>query len=138
MNKIDASIEGYRYAGIRLTEQQFEDLNDLGTLITANEHRQKIPVFNIMLVLKILGLLPPEMVNEESTGNSDDGADKDFKEQLYRKFGRPTDENFDFPSGRENRMQKNQSRIMLVISVIVYMIGVAAGILFFAPKIFPL
>lgn len=89
MNKIDTSIDGYKYAGIKLTEQQFEDLNDLGILITANEHRQKIPVFNIMLVLKILGLLPPEMVNEKCADNSNDSTDKDFKEQLHRKFGRP-------------------------------------------------
>lgn len=91
MDRIDTSIEGYRYVGINLTEQQFEDLNDLGTLITANEHRQKIPVFNIMLVLKMLGLLPPEMVNEECPNNGDDNSDKNFKEQIRRKFGRPRD-----------------------------------------------
>ena len=89
MNRIDTSIEGFRYVGINLTEQQFEDLTDLNILIMTNEHRQNIPVFNIMLVLKILGLLPPEMINEESGDNGDNNSNSDFKEQISRKFGRP-------------------------------------------------
>ena len=70
---IDTSVEGFRYVGINLTEKQYQD---------------SIPVFNMMVLLKILGLLPPEMICEvgnNQTGN--DGGD-DFREEFQRKFGK--------------------------------------------------
>ena len=88
MKKIDTSIEGFRYAGIKLTEQQYEDLRDLNTLILMNEHRQNIPVFNIMLVLKILGLLPPEMVCDSGNSKSDNNSNTNINEMLESKFGK--------------------------------------------------
>lgn len=88
MKKIDTSIEGFRYAGIKLTEQQYEDLRDLNTLILMNEHRQNIPVFNIMLVLKILGLLPPEMVCDSGNSQSDNNSNTNINEMLESKFGK--------------------------------------------------
>lgn len=88
MKKIDTSIEGFRYAGIKLTEQQYEDLRDLNTLILMNEHRQNIPVFNIMLVLKILGLLPPEMVCDSRNSQSDNNSNTNINEMLESKFGK--------------------------------------------------
>ena len=91
MKKIDTSIEGFRYAGIKLTEQQYEDLMDLNTLILMNEHRQNIPVFNIMLVLKILGLLPPEMVCDGGNRQSDNNSNTNINEMLESKFGKFTD-----------------------------------------------
>lgn len=88
MNKIDTSIKGFEYVGIKLTEQQYEDLRDLNALILGNEHRQNVPVFNIMLVLKILGLLPSEIVNEISDNQSNDNLNDNSYERLQRKFGR--------------------------------------------------
>lgn len=85
---IDTSIEGFRYVGINLTEEQYDDLCYLN-IVLMNEKRKNIPVFNTMLILKTLGLLPPEMVNEESSGHSNDNSNKDFKEDFYRKYGRP-------------------------------------------------
>lgn len=91
MRRIDTSIDGFRYVGINLTEQQYTDLCDLNMLILADEHRQKIPVFNTMLVLKVLGLLPPEIVNEVSDSQADNNTNNDFTELLQRKFGKIED-----------------------------------------------
>lgn len=91
MNRIDTSIEGFRYVGINLTEQQFEDLCDFNALIMANEHRQNIPVFNIILVLKVLGLLPKEMLCDNSSGNAGCNSYEDIQESLQCKFGKVID-----------------------------------------------
>lgn len=89
--RIDTSIEGFRYVGINLTEQQYDDLCDLNALILANEHRQNIPVFNIMLVLKILGLLPLEMINKVCNNQSNNNFNSNSNERLQRKFGKLED-----------------------------------------------
>lgn len=89
--RIDTSIEGFRYVGINLTEQQYDDLCDLNALILANEHRQNIPVFNIMLVLKILGLLPLEMINKVGNNQSNNNFNSNSNERLQRKFGKLED-----------------------------------------------
>lgn len=84
-DRIDTSLEGFRYVGINLTEDQYNDLRDLNTLILCNEHRQRIPVFNTMLVLKILGLLPETMLCQPGDGNQA----ADDEEIMKQKFGRP-------------------------------------------------
>lgn len=88
ITKIDTSIEGFRYVGINLTEQQFEDLCDLNALILANEHRQNIPVFNIMLVLKILGLLPEKMLCNIGCDDTSCNTNEEIQKSLQRKFGK--------------------------------------------------
>lgn len=85
---IDTSIDGFKYVGINLTEQQFEDLRDLNMLITCNDNRKNIPVFNTMLVLKTLGLLPPEMVCDTCNDNPDSNSYEDIYNSLQRKFGK--------------------------------------------------
>lgn len=86
--QIDTSKKGFEYVGINLTEKQYEDLKTLNAMILMDEHRQNIPVFNTMLVLKILGLLPTEMVRNVSDSNSNDNTDDDFNIFLERKFGK--------------------------------------------------
>lgn len=88
MAYIDTSIKGFEYIGVKLTDKQYEDLLKLNMLILSNEHRKKIPVFNTVIVLKILGLLPPEMINDKTGYDGDNNTDKDFKEYLQRKFGK--------------------------------------------------
>jgi hypothetical protein len=89
--QIDTSRKGFEYVGINLTEKQYEDLKTLNAMILMDEHRQNIPVFNTMLVLKILGLLPSEMVRNVSNSNSDDNTNNDFNNYLERKFGKVMD-----------------------------------------------
>lgn len=91
MNRINTSIDGYKYIGINLTKQQFKDLNDLEMLIGMNEHRQKIPMFNTMAVLKVLGLLPPKMIYDVSNDGTDDNSNENINEALQRKFGKAID-----------------------------------------------
>lgn len=86
--RIDTSLDGFKFVGINLTEKQYEDLRDLNMLITVNEHRQNIPVFNVLLVLKILGLLPAEMMGEVGNSKSDDDSNSDVYNSLQRKFGK--------------------------------------------------
>ncbi len=45
MEKIDTSIDGFRYVGINLTQEQYEDLCCLNMLLMG-ENRKNIPVFN--------------------------------------------------------------------------------------------
>lgn len=96
MNSIDTSIDGFKYVGINLSEEQYNDLRDLNELILTNEHRQNIPVFNTMIVLKILGLLPSEMISNERDGNSNGNSDYKVNESLERKFGKIKDWFFNF------------------------------------------
>ena len=91
MNRVDISKKGYEYIGVKLTDKQFNDLNDLETLIGMNEHRQKSPVFNTVAVLKILGLLPPEMIYEVGNRNTDNDSNENINESLQRKFGKVVD-----------------------------------------------
>ena len=91
MSSIDTSISGFEYVGIKLTKEQHEDLQDLNALITMNEHRQNIPVFNTILVLKILGLLPSEMVDNVSDDYTDNNSDNNINQSLQRKFGKIID-----------------------------------------------
>lgn len=109
MKRIDTSIDGYRYVGINLTEQQYEDLCDLNILLITNKHRKNIPVFNMMLVLKILGLLPPEMVNKECTDSGNNNSNENFKEKFYRKFGRPRNGFSDFVRGKSYVLHTRKS-----------------------------
>ena len=85
MKTIDTSIEGFRYAGINLSTEQFEDLCNINLQMRSEEN---IPVFNIMVLLKVLGLLPPEMVNEEGDNKGDNNFDDDFENRFEKRYGK--------------------------------------------------
>lgn len=80
---VDTSINGFKYVGINLTDKQYKDLCDLNLLLIG-DNRKDIPVFNIIMVLKVLGLLPSEMINEESNNQCNDNIDND----IQHKFGK--------------------------------------------------
>ena len=85
--QIDTTIDGFRHVGINLTKEQYNDLCTLNLLILGCEHRKRIPVFNTMLVLKTLGLLPAEMLCEPGSGHP--VKNDEFSEELcQQKFGR--------------------------------------------------
>lgn len=85
MARIDTSIDGYKHVGINLTEQQYEGLMDLN-IVMMHEDRKHIPVFNMMILLKTLGLLPKEMLGNESPSD-----DIEPMERHSRKFGKYVD-----------------------------------------------
>lgn len=80
-SSIDTSKAGIEYAGIKLSEKEFSDICTLNQLSTEPD-RQNIPMFNAMLLLKVLGLLPESKL----TGTEVDESNHD--EYLKRMFGR--------------------------------------------------
>ena len=86
--RIDTTHKGFEYIGIKLTDEQFQDLAALNMLWIGNEERKKSPVFHILILMKILGLLPPEMICKESNQKADDNTDKDVYQALERMFGK--------------------------------------------------
>lgn len=87
MGKIDTSIDGFRYVGINLTQEQYEDLCCLNMLLMG-ENRKNIPVFNTMIVLKTLGLLPEEMLCDNSCDNTSGNTYEEVYQSFQRKFGK--------------------------------------------------
>lgn len=65
--------------GIKLSDEQFQDMCNLN-LLWAND-RKDIPVFNMLVLMKVLGLLPSEMMRDNE---SDDSGDDIYE----RKFGK--------------------------------------------------
>lgn len=83
---IDTSIDGFEYAGIKLSESQFNDLVFLNMQFLG---KRTIPVFNILILLKLIGILPKEMAIESQTNrNSHTSTFKESEEEYYRKYGR--------------------------------------------------
>lgn len=74
MGRIDTSISGFAKAGIKITEKQFNDLSVLN--MQCYSDGKNAQVFNMILLLRILGLLPEEIKEQE----------KDLSE-FERKFG---------------------------------------------------
>lgn len=85
--KIDTSIDGYSYIGIKISQEQLNDLMCINTMIRTGTF-DDVPVHAIILVLKTLGLLPSEMIDEKSCDYSNNNSNNDFKESFERKFGR--------------------------------------------------
>lgn len=84
--RIDTSQKGFEYVGIKLTDQQFKDVCDLNLLWS--DERKDIPAFNILVLMKALGLLPPEMVCDSRNSDTDNNSSSNIYETLERKFGK--------------------------------------------------
>lgn len=84
--RIDTSQKGFEYVGIKLTDQQFKDVCDLNLLWS--DERKDIPAFNMLVLMKALGLLPPEMVCDSRNSDTDNNSSSNIHETLERKFGK--------------------------------------------------
>ena len=84
-SSIDTTKAGIEYVGIKLSEKEFQDICTLNQLQTEPD-RQNIPVFNTLLLLKILGLLPESKLTGAEVDESND------EEYIKRMFGRPKEE----------------------------------------------
>lgn len=84
--RIDTSQKGFEYVGIKLTDQQFKDVCDLNLLWS--DERKDIPAFNMLVLMKALGLLPPEMVCDSRNSGTDNNSSSNIYETLERKFGK--------------------------------------------------
>lgn len=84
--RIDTSQKGFEYVGIKLTDQQFKDVCDLNLLWS--DERKDIPAFNMLVLMKALGLLPPEMVCDSRNSDTNNNSSSNIYETLERKFGK--------------------------------------------------
>lgn len=85
--KIDTSIAGYEYIGIKLTEEQIHDLTMINIMLAGNTGK-RTPVHCILLVLKVLGILPPELVSEVCNDEAADNTESVCKDEFEKRFGR--------------------------------------------------
>jgi len=85
--ELDTSIEGYAHIGIKLSQEQLSDLACINTMMRTGTF-DDVPVHAIILVMKTLGLLPPEIIDNECGNGCDDYANCDLKDSFQRKFGR--------------------------------------------------
>lgn len=84
--KIDTSMEGYKYLGIDFTDQQYQDICTVNTLMRGDE--QGIPVHYIIITLKILGLLPIKEGDDNLIDVVAEKTEKIWNEEFQKKFGR--------------------------------------------------
>lgn len=77
--------EDFENIGIHLTDEQYSDLCDINLFMKG---MPDIPVYNIVLVLKTLGLIPTEMIEQETDQDSNTNLDSGFQNEFKRKFGK--------------------------------------------------
>lgn len=77
--------EDFENIGIHLTDEQYSDLCDINLFMKG---MPDIPVYNIALVLKTLGLIPTEMEEQETNQNSNANLSNSFQNKFKRKFGK--------------------------------------------------
>ena len=87
MSRIDTSIDGYKYIGINLSQEQLNDLGMINIMMKSDTGRD-IPVHCVLLVLKCLGLLPPELVCEVSNDKPTDNAEDVSDYELQKRYGK--------------------------------------------------
>lgn len=79
------SKEDFKKIRIELTDEQYDDLCQINLFMML---MPDIPVYNILLILKTLGLIPTEIPDNESGNDGDDNSTKNSHEEFERKFGK--------------------------------------------------
>lgn len=87
MSKIDTSIDGYKYIGINLSQSQFDDLCAIN-LMMKEDTGKDIPIHCVLLTLKCLGLLPPELMREVSDNKSADNSENVSDYEFQKRYGK--------------------------------------------------
>ena len=85
--EIDTSLDGYRHIGIKLTQEQLDDMATINTMMKEDTGKD-VPVHCVLLVLKCLGLLPPELVCKVSDGKSADDAQNISNYEFQSRYGK--------------------------------------------------
>lgn len=76
---------GFQKIGIELTDEQYDDLCQINLFMML---MPDIPVYNILLILKTLGLIRTKIPDNESGNDGDDNSAKNSHEEFERKFGK--------------------------------------------------
>lgn len=79
------SKEDFKKIGIELTDEQYDDLCQINLFMML---MPDIPVYNILLILKTLGLIQIKIPNNESGNDGNDNSAKNSHEEFERKFGK--------------------------------------------------
>lgn len=87
METIDTSIDGYKHIGINLSQSQLNDLFIINTMMKEDTGRN-IPVHCVLLVLKCLGLLPPELMCEISDDKPADDSENVSDDKFQKRYGK--------------------------------------------------
>lgn len=89
--EIDTSLEGYSYIGIKLSQEQLSDLAYINIMMQSGAF-DEIPVHAILLVMKTLGLLPTQMIDDKcsdnTSNNTGNSSNNNILDGFRRKFGR--------------------------------------------------
>jgi len=80
---IDTTKQGFEYIGVHLTDEQYNLIQCLNAMMITSE-RQNIPAFNMIVLLKVLNILPPEMCEQPPREEDFD----DFTDYIQAIFGR--------------------------------------------------
>lgn len=86
--RVDTSQKGFEYVGIKLTDEQFQDLCILN-MKWQDGYYNMTPEMYILVLMKTLNLLPSEMLYDSGNGSCSNFSDANIKEATERKFGRP-------------------------------------------------
>lgn len=71
--------------GIHITDEQYSDLCEINLFMKG---MPDIPVYNILLILKTLGLIPTKVPDQESNKERNSNLDELIKSGFERKFGK--------------------------------------------------
>ena len=83
--QVSTSHKDLENIGIHITEEQYSDLCEINLFMKG---MPDIPVYNILLVLKTLGLIPTEVPDQESNKECNGDLDERIKSGFERKFGK--------------------------------------------------
>lgn len=87
-HRVDTSQKGFEYVGIKLTDEQYQDLCLLN-MKWQEGYYKLVPEMYILVLMKVLKLLPSEMLYDNVDNLSADFSNTSIKESTERKFGRP-------------------------------------------------
>ena len=90
MDKIfDTSKEAWAEIGISLTQEQYNDLCLINTMLVSDRARyRQTPVHYILLILKTLGLIGSEKADNEPIDISAEKAEQKRNNEFQETFGR--------------------------------------------------
>lgn len=89
--RFDTSVDGYRFAGIKLTEKQLFELSFINQMMVDDKY-EKIPVHYIIMVLKCLGVLPSELMCDVGDDKTADNTKNVGYDEFQRTYGKFTEE----------------------------------------------
>lgn len=116
---IDTSLQGFGKVGINMTDEQYRDFTGLN-MQCLSEEGKGIPVFNAMLLLKYLGLLPKEMIIDADSSITEEEKKFGVRISPDELIKRPTkEETEEYLKKEEARKERLGYFIAIIVSAVV-------------------